>query len=48
MSQYDIESTLKHCVQFKFAAEKKKKDENVKKCNTTAHPERRTFIYWVS
>lgn len=47
MSQYDIESTLKRCVQFKFAAEKKKKkqDENVKKCNTTAHPERRTFIY---
>lgn len=25
MSQYDIESTLKRCVQFKFAAEKKKK-----------------------
>ena len=42
MSQYDIESTLKHCVQFKFTV--KKKDENVKKCNTTAHPER-TFIY---
>lgn len=47
MSQYDIESTLKYCVQFKFTAGKKKKkqDENVKKCNTTAHPERRTFIY---
>lgn len=27
MSQYDIESTLKHCVQFKFAAEKKKKNK---------------------
>lgn len=48
MSQCDIESTLKYCVQFKFPVEKKKKqqqDENVKKCNTTAHPERRTFIY---
>ena len=29
MSQYDIESTLKHCVQFKFTAGKKKKKKTI-------------------
>ena len=30
MSQYDIESTLKYCVQFKFTAGKKKKKNKMK------------------